>query len=143
MNSDCWIWQGAKDKDGYGSIKLNGCSHKVHRISFVLFGGHLEPRQMVCHRCDMPSCWNPKHLFAGFGSDNMKDAYTKGRHSQRGERNNGKKLSGDKVDEILRLRSTGEYTQKELGKMFGVTQSNISSILLGKSWLASKPVGSL
>lgn len=65
----------------------------------------------------------------------MRDAYAKGRHSQRGDRNNGKKLSGDNVKKILELHATGEYTQKSLGVMFGVTQSNISLILRGKSWL--------
>lgn len=134
MKSNCWIWQKKKDKDGYGRVKINGRSYYAHRVSFALFGKFLNSRQIVCHKCDVPSCWNPDHLFSGYSSDNALDAYRKGRHSQKGDRNNGKKLTSEEVEKIWSLRRTGRYKQKQLGSMFGVTQSNISMILRGKSW---------
>lgn len=134
MTSDCWLWTKNRDKDGYGRVKIEGKSYRAHRVAFALFKDFANPRMMVCHKCDNPPCFNPDHLFAGYGSDNVRDAYRKGRHSQKGERANGKKLSAAQVEEIKKLRATGRYSQKELGRMFGVRQTSISNILRGKTW---------
>ena len=39
------------------------------------------------------------------------------------------------LEEIRRLRKTGEYTLFNLADMFNVTFSNISAIILRKSWV--------
>lgn len=76
---DCWIWTGATGGRGYGRFALNGRLESPHVISYILANGQLEPGMWVLHRCDNPSCVNPAHLFPGTNSDNMKDAYQKGR----------------------------------------------------------------
>jgi hypothetical protein len=43
-----------------------------------------------------------------------------------------KKLTDEQIDEIRNLNITGNYTQKQLGNIFGVTQSCIGSILNNK-----------
>src|ERR1035437_6041820 len=35
----CWLWLGAKDRDGYGQTSLDGKSKKAHRVSWFLEHG--------------------------------------------------------------------------------------------------------
>lgn len=73
---ECWLWT-ASTRNGYGAFKLDGRVVSAHRIAYALEFGW--PKNYVCHRCDIRICCNPKHLFDGTHSDNMKDAFNKGR----------------------------------------------------------------
>lgn len=44
------------------------------------------------------------------------------------------KINEDMVKEILEKYRTGIYTQKELGSIYGIDQTNVSLIVTGKSW---------
>lgn len=77
----CWLWTGARDKRGYGSISLSGRGSgrvKAHRLSwFLAFGDPLDNH--VLHKCDTPACVRPDHLFLGSDLENMRDMAAKGR----------------------------------------------------------------
>ena len=45
------------------------------------------------------------------------------------------KLNWDKVAEIRRLYSSGDYLQKQLGNMFSVNTQQISRIITNKRWV--------
>lgn len=77
----CWLWTGADNGKGYGQTWVNGRRQYAHRASFVHYHGPVPKGHDVCHRCDVPSCVNPTHLFAGTRSDNMRDMSKKGRAS--------------------------------------------------------------
>ncbi len=80
--NDCWFWKGAKNNKGYGRIMLNGKSEGTHRVAWFITNGEIpKNKPLVCHKCDNPSCVNPKHLFVGTNSDNMKDSFKKGRNA--------------------------------------------------------------
>jgi predicted XRE-type DNA-binding protein len=51
-----------------------------------------------------------------------------------GERNHSSRLGDTQVALIRELYSTGNYRQKDLAEMFGVTHSNISCVVRGKTW---------
>ena len=79
-DSGCWEWQKAlRGNSGYGTLKIKGKMVGAHRYSYELFKSLIPPGLLVCHTCDNPKCVNPEHLFLGSNSDNMKDAFSKGR----------------------------------------------------------------
>ncbi len=138
---ECWNWLGYIDEKGYGTFRYKKMM-KAHVFSYLLNKGEIPidnntvfGRLFVCHHCDNPSCVNPYHLFLGNNSDNLMDASRKGRlPDMRGENAPNAKLTWDKVRLIRRLRNEKHYSQKELGEMFGVTQTNIGTIVRGKTW---------
>lgn len=76
---DCWLWTGAKNKQGYGHLKIKGKTYRAHRVSYELFNGKIPPGFLVMHKCDNPLCVNPNHLKLGTHKDNTQDMMEKGR----------------------------------------------------------------
>lgn len=85
--SGCWLWVGSVDGDGYGFISpyINGerIRLRAHRASYEVFVGEIPDGMFVCHKCDVPGCVNPDHLFAGSALDNTRDMIQKGRDGYR------------------------------------------------------------
>ena len=75
----CWIWTGANNCQ-YGNFKYKNENY-AHRASFVLHKHEIPVGMFVLHRCDVPLCVNPEHLFAGNQKDNMQDKIKKNRQN--------------------------------------------------------------
>lgn len=58
----CWNWVGSDNGNGYGYMHGGGRRHGVHRISYVIHGGVLQPGLVIDHICRNRSCVNPEHL---------------------------------------------------------------------------------
>lgn len=161
----CWMWTGrTASAMGYGAYSFNGSTFYAHRLAYKLAYGGDPDKLCVLHKCDVPRCVNPAHLFLGTRADNAIDRTQKRRtpagekhwtrhqpekwadvrqqFSERAkERNktfNGEnhpttKLTAEIVREIKTLANEG-MGNKELAEKFNVTHSNISAIVLGKSW---------
>ncbi len=75
----CWIWDGFKNKRGYGMLKTGRKTAYAHRVAWELANGPIDGSLWVLHKCDNPPCCNPDHLFLGTAADNNADRHSKGR----------------------------------------------------------------
>ena len=130
----CWEWSLWKDKDGYGQFTIRKAIFGAHRVAYVIANRVDLGTMCVCHKCDVPSCVNPRHLFLGTHTDNMRDRTEKGRTaSGRGDANGNAKLTESDVPRIFAMSASG-MTQREIAKIFGVSQSLICFVLRHKLW---------
>lgn len=140
----CWIWAGGIDTAGYGFISFvkdgKGYHIRASRLAWMLAFGDIPAGLWVLHRCDNRRCVNPEHLFLGTRSDNMRDAYQKGRSSlqipgvvPKGEAHHNAKLTEGEVREI-RERAAGGEQQKALAVEYGVSGPTISCIVRNVYW---------
>lgn len=60
--NDCWIWQGGKKGDGYGSLFWNGRAQPAHRVFYEELLAPIPEGLVLDHLCRVPACVNPLHL---------------------------------------------------------------------------------
>lgn len=132
----CWEWIGARNDRGYGQFRIENKICGAHRVSYALFVGDIPDNLLVCHSCDNPGCVNFSHLFLGTYQDNTDDKVKKNRQSHvgvKGENNGLHKLTEQNIYQIREMIEQG-YTQREVAKLFGVSQMTISQIKTSKNW---------
>lgn len=133
-NSGCWLWDHSYNPRGLGYGRLfdgrNRGWRTAHRVSWEVFRGPIPDGMHVLHKCDVPICVNPNHLFLGTQADNNRDMFSKGRaYDRRGHKNPRSKLSSEQVS---LLRSMPKKNQSLLAKQFGISQSSISRVQRGE-----------
>lgn len=59
----CWIWTGAKNSKGYGSVGIGGgTSALAHRYVYELLVATIPDGLTIDHLCMVKECVNPEHL---------------------------------------------------------------------------------
>lgn len=119
----CWLWNGGKNRTGYGRFSYRGKNIAAHRF---LIAKDIPPGMFACHHCDNPPCVNPAHIFIGTAKDNSDDMRAKGRQCYMDS-----KLSEEIVIEILKQRDVGAVT---LARKYDVSRITIWQIRNGKRW---------
>lgn len=123
----CWEWTGQKKKDkfAYGLIWIGDRNYRAHRVSYEIHKGPIPEGLDILHSCDNPPCINPDHLSVGTRGENCQDAASRDRFPLN-EKHHNTKLSAQDVIDIR--ANPGNLTQKEAGKLYGVSSGTISRI---------------
>ncbi len=127
----CWLWQGAKSGNGYGSIKHNGKMISTHRFAYEMANGPIPDGLCVLHRCDVRACIRPDHLFLGTNLDNSRDMFAKGRAKPpKGDAHPTAKLTEAQVRSII----ADDRMQRQIADDLGVSKATVCLIKQGKTW---------
>lgn len=79
MRKPCRIWTGATSKGGYPKANIRGRYVGLHRLVLEhRLGRRLGADEFACHRCDVPACMEPTHLYAGSALANQRDRRRRG-----------------------------------------------------------------
>lgn len=132
--TSCWPWISAKDKAGYGYFNMRNatCCRNIraHRLSWILHNAQDIPKGLfVLHRCDNPSCVNPRHLFLGTNTDNMRDMADKKRACL-GEKHPAAKIT---AKDALSIRIDKRSCRK-IATEYGIGHNQVSRIKKGERW---------
>ena len=138
----CWEWMGHTNLKKQGQIRVGDKTRSVHRLSWEIHCGAIPEGLHVLHKCDVPWCVNPEHLYVGTNLQNIQDKVERSRcRKQCGSINGGSKLSDGQVKIIRAAYNSGEANQMVLSARFGVSQGQISKILSRKRWDSSVASG--
>ena len=158
----CWLWTGAREKNGYGSF---GVDHKTIRATrFILEQTTvpLLPKDLACHRCESfyPKgdityrlCVNPDHLYRGTNQSNSDDRWANGRMNPATGDRSGSRLhperrtkggshirarltdaQADAVRVMYAQRIDFSITYKTIAAEFGVTEAIIGNVIRGHTY---------
>jgi hypothetical protein len=135
---ECLIWPFYRDPDGYaGKIRWNTRDPEA-ACRVICREVHGEPpadNSQAAHNCGNGhlGCVNPKHLQWKMPKENKADELIHGTRN-RGVKNVYAKLDESNVLETKKLINSGDYTNREIAEMFGVSDSMIGYIRRGKNW---------
>lgn len=142
----CWVWNGPRDKDGYGTTSWRGKTARAHRVAYEIANND-RPELNVCHTCDNPPCCNPNHLFKGTQADNRKDCVEKGRQAKGATHRNN--LYPDSVNRgdshgrtVLKEQQIGDIWSKlvsqetaaSIAREYQVGPHIVENIRSGRTW---------
>lgn len=70
---------GTTVEHGYGQLCVAGAYKRAHRVVYEMLVGPIPTGAYLLHRCDVPACVNPAHLYPGTQKQNMADCIERGR----------------------------------------------------------------
>ena len=126
----CWLWTGAVVRR-YGQIAVGHRRMRANRVAWELTFGGIPEGLVVCHRCDVPLCVRPDHLFLGTVGDNTRDAAAKGRMTR------GTEFWSAKLDEsrVRAIRALSPIANKAaVARHFGISRHQVADIETRRSW---------
>ncbi len=150
IGSDGTVWSCAKkwkigkwrlvrqvNSTGYRAVTLTRKGFekqiKVHRLVLLAFVGPCPEGMHGCHNDGDRWNNNQDNLRWDTPKENGKDKILHGR-SLVGVKNHKAKVTETKVRTIRRLYATGCYSQESIGKIYGIGQDQVSSIVRFESW---------
>lgn len=133
---ECLLWPFSKNNRGYPQINRRSLGKQlVHRIVCSAINGTPPPdKPQVAHSCGNGNkgCVTTRHLRWASVRENCSDTIAHER-TTRGEKAKLSKLTSAEALEIYARANAGE-NQRQLAKEYGVAQTLVSMIRLGKRW---------
>ena len=133
ISPGCWDWKASTDKGGYAVMSHRHKTMRAHRSSWLLHHGEIPEGLIIRHRCDNPTCTNPRHLETGSVADNSQDMIERGR-SLFGSKNHKAKITEVDVLKIREMYANSEDSQRDIAKHFGINDRSVSHIVRGLTW---------
>lgn len=126
-----------KYKGGYYGVTLHKEKKdyfcRVHRLVLETYVG-LCPEGMECrHLNGNPADNRLENLKWGSHGENMRDRELHG-NTGKGESNGRCKLTESNVRMIIYMYRTGLFLQREIAKLYNITQNTVSTIITKKRW---------
>lgn len=142
----CWLWQGAKNAQGYPLMNKDGNVHMVGRWLFEFRNKRkIKPNHVLRMRCMEPTCVSPMCMREVSRSQLVTLQWKGGRRSrirtpqhlnalrQQAVDAGWTKLTKEQAQEIRQLRTSG-ILYKDLAARFGVSTTSIGRVIRGESW---------
>ena len=76
----CMAWKYGLNRDGYGTLTIDGRQELAHRAVFIQTQGTIPEGMQINHLCNRPYCVQPSHLYAGSKQDNRDDSLIFSQH---------------------------------------------------------------
>lgn len=70
--SNCWVWGGYTNHDGYGRVRWKRKLTMVHRLMYTQYVGEIPLGFELDHLCRNRACVNPTHLEPVLHKENMR-----------------------------------------------------------------------
>src|SRR5699024_9857312 len=128
-----------KGKLGYIHVNLwkNGQikQHRIQRLIMLAHTNKPEDKNIINHIDGDKSNNTQGNLEWCTAREKKIHAYKTGlAKGKKGIENSQGRLTNEKVISMRNLYATGEYTQKEIGKIFGISRRHAGDIVNGKKW---------
>lgn len=125
----CWLWQGDRNKYGYGIVIKEKKKHMAHRVMWEIYNGRTLPTHttilVVQHLCHTKACVNPWHLMFSTQQENMIASVRLGQKNH--------KLTPADVQQI-RLLAQQKIPRKEIARQFEVSFATIKKVISREHW---------
>jgi hypothetical protein len=92
FSDSCWLWMGATQSRGYGSVVIDGRAWLAHRAVYTHLIGDIEDGLTLDHLCMVKRCVNPLHLEPVTAKENKRRALAQKTHCLRGHALSGRNL---------------------------------------------------
>jgi hypothetical protein len=129
VKSKCWLWLGSVTDQGYGRFKAGGKTYMISRYAWREKGRPDPGELTVSTRCRNKLCFRHLHL-----KSRAEIMASLPRRRAAGEDSYLARTTAKTVLQLRKLYAKGNVTQSALADRFGLSRSNVKSILGRRSW---------